>query len=263
MNPPGVYYGMPESEYRADAGVSQSDLKLFQRSPAHYKAGEEPDEDAEESDALILGRMVGQIAIEPDRAPWWVVRPDGLKMNTKAGKQWKAELPPGLEPVTQAMFSNAGRMATALLDHPVAGEIVRNSAREVSVFDEYQTNYGIIRRKARLDLVTAGTVLADIKTTVDAREDAFRKSVKKFGYDIQAWSYRDIWNARNPENQKPYFFFIAIEKKPPFAIMIHDMDELFLARGENQYRELIEEFARCQQEDKWPGYTENINKLTP
>lgn len=256
--PPGVYEDLLESQYRSDPGVSQSELKCLARSPAHYRAG--LDEEREDTDALILGRIVGQLAIEPDRKPWWTVRPENLDLRTKAGKEWAKENP---NPISHEMWTHATRMATALLDHPVAGDIIKNSKREVSVFDNAEVNVGTIRRKARIDLVTDGSVLADIKTTLDAREHQFRKSIRKFGYHIQAWSYRDIWNSRMPDYRKEHFLFIAIEKTPPYGIQIHHMHEDFMAEGGTQYLSLLNQFAKCQQENVWPGYSDAINVITP
>lgn len=261
FRPCGVYYNIPDEEYRKDPGVSQSELKRMLRSPAHYLAGVEPDEEREESDALIMGRLVGQIAMEPDKKPWWVVRPEGVDLRTKVGKEWAASIG-DMTPVSQAMYKAAGFMATALLDHSVAGEIIRNSKREVTVYDEISTEFGMVRRKARIDLVGTGNVLADIKTTLDARDDAFRKSVKKYGYDIQAWSYMDQWNAQcDADQKKEHFLLIAIEKAAPFAVRVHHMTPGFMARGAEQYLGLIHTFARCRSENRWPGYPEDINEL--
>lgn len=260
--PPGVYYNLDEREYRADPGISQSELKPIMRSAAHFRAGVESEE-REDTDALILGRMVGQIAMEPDKPAWWVVRPEGVDLRTKAGKEWAASIGDAV-PVSQAMFRTAGLMATALLDHKRAGEIIRSSKREVTVYDEYETLHGVIRRKGRIDLVSNGNVLADIKTTIDARDYAFRKSVTKYGYDIQAFSYQDMWNARCDEGQeKQHYLLIAIEKAPPFEIVVHHMSPEFMAQGAERYLAAINQFAQCKLENKWPGYPDEINELKP
>jgi exodeoxyribonuclease VIII len=262
IRPAGVYYDLPDGEYRADYGIAQSDLKRLGRSPKFYRAGVEDDEEREESDALTLGKIVGQIAMEPEKPAWWIVRPEGLDARTKDGKAWLASVPAGVEPISASLWSKATHIATALLDHPIAGDIVRNSRREVSVFDDYHTERGIIRRKGRLDLVTSGNCLADIKTTVDARPDVFLRSIWKFGYDIQAHSYRDIWNAQNPGDIKDNFLLIAIEKAPPFDLMVHQLDWSILEEGRIKYERLITTYAECVKTNTWPGYPVEINRLS-
>ena len=261
--PPGIYYNMEDSEYRSDPGISQSELKPIMRSAAHFKAGVDDEEGREDTDALILGRMVGQIAMEPNKKPWWAVRPDGVDLRTKAGKEWLATIGQSV-PVSQDTFRKACIMATTLLDHPIAGQIISTAQREVTVIDECSVAGEKIRRKCRIDLVGSGNVLADIKTTLDAREKPFRKSVVKYGYHIQAYSYLELWNSRcEPSQRKDHFLFIAIEKAPPYAIIVHHITPEFVAIGAELYLSAINLYAKCKSENKWPGYSEAIQELEP
>src|SRR4051812_21882352 len=87
---PGLYFDLAEHVYRAAPGVSQSSLKAIARSPAHYKAGVE-DDDNEDTAARLMGRLVGTLVLEPKREPWWCVKPEGIKLNETEGKDWARE----------------------------------------------------------------------------------------------------------------------------------------------------------------------------
>jgi hypothetical protein len=72
---PGIYFDLAEHLYRSAPGISQSSLKPILRSPAHFKAGIE-EEDEKETEAILIGRMAGQLLMEPNREPWWTIQPD-------------------------------------------------------------------------------------------------------------------------------------------------------------------------------------------
>ena len=58
------------------------------------------------------------------------------------------------------------------------------------------------------------------------------------------------------------FVFIAVEKKPPYAVatyIVNDED-LITAHEENEW--LAAKYGECLKADKWPGYSENIEVLT-
>lgn len=258
----GVYYDLPEHVYRADPAICQTDLKVLGRSPAHLMSRMNYDEEREDSDSMLMGKIAGTLALEPDRKPWWTVIPDGLKLNTKEGIAFKKEHA-GEELVSYSLFRRACGMATSVMDHPIASEILRGAEREVSVFSDIETDHGVVRRKARLDIVTSGNVITDLKSTRDARPDGFGHSVAQYGYAVQAAWYVDIWNSVNPKDIKEVYLLIAVENIAPHCVWVHQLSGDYIANGRQEYRRLLERYAECLSKNEWPGYPVEINKLQP
>jgi exodeoxyribonuclease VIII len=61
--------------------------------------------------------------------------------------------------------------------------------------------------------------------------------------------------------KKPIFVFIAIEKKPPYAINILQADELFVRRGYDLFREYIGIYSECKKTNVWWGYLGRYNQI--
>lgn len=100
----------------------------------------------------------------------------------------------------------------------------------------------------------------DLKTTEDASMEGFARSVAKFRYDVQAAYYLDGIQAatgKRPQN----FVFIAVEKKPPYAVGVYVLDAETLEIGRGLYREDLTTYTECAKSDKWPGYGDKIQTI--
>jgi hypothetical protein len=276
----GIFHNLPEHVYRSDPAISQSALKVIARSPAHYQAKVQAD-DEEDSRALILGRVVSVLVLEPDRESWWTVKPDDLSLTTTEGKQWAREQAKwddekdgkfprsakdalekkGVAVISFDEFQCASAMAAAVKEHPTASLLLDGAKCEVSCFTELETEHGPVAVKCRHDIVPVGNCCADLKTTLDSRPTEFLKSVVKFGYGIQMASYMEIYNRLNPNDPKDVALIIAVEKKPPFAVKVHRFGKTILQDGHDQYVRLLNQYALCKKTGEWPGYSPNIETL--
>ena len=62
---PGIYDGIPNSEYHGGEGISKSGLDLVRRSPMHYKAVRDAANDNEPTPAQAIGTAAHAIILEP------------------------------------------------------------------------------------------------------------------------------------------------------------------------------------------------------
>ena len=199
----GVFYNLPEETYRSAPGVNNSTLKMMRKSPRHYLNALEAT-DKKDSPSLLFGRLVHQAILEPHKPKGYVIRPDGMKFNTKEGKAWRDEQTP---PIIES--SDAERIASiagSVREHPLWSEI-KTGSTEVSVFKKDQTT-GLLL-KARIDCLVGKSII-DIKTTEDASAAGFTKSCQAFGYARQAAFYGMVTGCWD-------FTFLAVEKEEPFA----------------------------------------------
>ena len=252
-------YDLPAPQYHAAPGVSNSMLKHLARSPAHLQAYlENP---PEQTPAMLFGQIVHQLLLEPDK-PWtWAVRPPGLDGRSREGREWKARV--GNKPVLDhEEWLNVEGVVASMRTHPTARLALGNGKSEVSVFKPFTLGRSVLR-KARIDFVNGGNALVDIKTTEDARPDAFSRTVFNMRYHVQAAYYLDIWNDSLPEGETPKasFVFIAVEKTPPFAVAVYDLAREAINAGRKEYIRLLQLYMECEEQGRWPAYNPDIQEL--
>lgn len=144
-------------------------------------------------------------------------------------------------------------------------------------------------------LTNMNDVIGDLKTTEDASPEGFAKSMANWRYDVQAPYYLDgvkkaleqgkctppvngaselsvywvdeatgvlcrcrpDWWRGYPKN----FVFIAVEKKPPYAVGVYVLDSASMDIGRAIYQHDLQVYAECLESDKWPGYGDLVQTI--
>lgn len=251
---------MTEKEYRAHPAISRSELFKIADSPEKFKYYKEHPEPPPPS--LVFGQLFHKVVLLPDQI-WedFIVEPN-VDRRTKDGKsQWSESLEEaqGKTMVTADMMTQAWEMASALSGNEFVQKLL-NGDKEVEFFwtDEMTGE----ECKCRADCLTEvgdRLIVVDLKSTDCAETDAFMRSAIKYGYDLQAAMYSE--GVEKNTGRKPLFVFIAIEKKPPYAINILQADDLFVRRGYDRFRELIGVYHDCKQTGNWYGYLGKFNQI--
>jgi len=247
---------MTETAYHAAPALGSTDLKNLLRSPAHYKAAKEA---PMASEALRVGTLVHECILEPDT---WALRRDIPDVNkrTKAGKEalqrfYEVAGEEGWLPVDPEDRALCEGMRESAMAHRLVKAVLENAdKKEQSCFwkDEVEC-------KARFDGLAPGLIL-DLKTTQDASPGAFRNAVARFDYHVQAAHY--CAGAYAVTGKWPDYAILAIEKKPPYACAVYQLDEQAMAVGVERREWAISRYVRCQQEGKWPAYPETVQTLS-
>lgn len=249
---PGTYYDLPNERYHALDAISSSGLNQLKRSPAHYL--ESVLRPRKQTPALTFGSAFHTLVLEPERfADEYVAEPinpatklpyDG---RTKIGQEAKALLldeHPGATILSLDDMDALQRMADSIARHPEARDYFTGGIAEASVlWDDPEHS---VRCKVRPDYAQ-GADIRDLKTTTDARIEAFINSVLEYGYHTQAAMYLDGTGGRS-------FTFVAVEKTAPYAVMVYEMEEHFLDYAHTCYRDLLARYAACRAANDWPGY---------
>lgn len=354
---PGVYVGVPNSEYHGGPGISKSGLDLIHRSPMHYKAVIDGANDNQPTAAQAIGTAAHALILEPqvfaeeyclalrqsdvphaiddrDQLVAMVAKLNEGRLPKLPTSGSKAELleriagslanpehkeafehcslaelkeaiadinksRPGLlstsgnrheladllrangvqvtlwsdvqaewmqnnghrTVLTAEQWDQLHRMRDAVMDHPAARALLAGvpGQAELSVYwNDPQT--GELCR-CRPDYWRSDDLLVDLKTTDDASPEGFAKSIANWRYDVQAPFYMDgvqLATGRKPRG----FVFIAVEKKPPFAVGVYVLDADSVEIGRAQYKADLQTYARCKRTGEWPGYGDKIQTIS-
>lgn len=257
----GVCANMSFADYLAVPAMSNSALKLLRKSPAHYIAGRDPNE--EQKPALRRGSLLHTLVLEPEYMPIrYRVKPEGMSFATKDGKAWREAMPEGVEIVTEAEHYAAQRQAQNLRNVPEIGSLLGAGVSEVSFFWTDEAT-GVLC-KGRADWVfstTSGVVLLDLKSTEDASPERFGMSCARYGYHMQAAWYSDGWKQAAGRDVLG-FVFGAVESAWPHVAAPYMLDDDAISKGRAECRRLLGTYAECLEADHWPAYTDAIQTIT-
>lgn len=289
----GVFFDLPDRTYREAPGISNSMLKKLSThgsepgSPAHFQVYlKDP---TRLTKPLLIGRLAHSailrpedsletITIQPEQRPAVATDSDVKSKKVAVGqmvdwhngstycKEWhKAESAAGNTVLTATEYAGLVGMVKSIAAHPTAARALAQGHAEVSCFKRYWRNVGdkqrMVLRKARMDWVSAGNAIVDIKTTKDARPDQFADQMYRLGYFRQAGYYLQLWNDLHPENPKENFVFIAVEKKPPYAVAMYEVHANAIAAGWDACARDLNIFMACEESDWWPAYDEGMRGL--
>lgn len=247
---PGIY-SIAAERYHAAAGVSKSMLDvLAEKTPAHlqaYLSGEAK----EETDAMRFGTIVHRALLEPDTfKEGFHVKPEKMNFATKAGQEWRDAHAD--RPIISTESSVAiEKMVSAVHTHPFAKRLLAGAEREQSLFVE--DGSGILR-KSRLDVLTKGNVIPDLKTVESANLEAFERSISRYRYHVQAAYYLD--NCNLSAIDKHSFLFICVEKSPPFSVRCLQLMPQVIECGRRLYQRDLQIYRNCLETGLWPAWGE-------
>jgi exodeoxyribonuclease VIII len=234
---------MPAETYHGTDALSKSTMTKALKSPAHYQAALM--ERSEPSKAMQLGTAIHTSILEPALYSEIVaILPSDIDGRTKEGKVWREANKSRIQ-LTVVEHVEVQGVAHSVRSHPFWDIITLPHKIEASVFgQDLETGLAL---KARPDLWVNETTLVDIKTTDDASPEAFTRTIATFRYHIQAAHYLAMTGAEE-------FYFVAVERKAPYAVAIYKLDSEWLQAGEILRRNAIMTIHECRALDSWPAY---------
>jgi exodeoxyribonuclease VIII len=185
---------------------------------------------------MRLGTAVHSALLEPDEFAK-IYDVTDLRKNTKAYKEMLSENPRkiylnnsdwrSIQEIKRRFAQN--REATELLEFC--------SKRETEVKREIQG----VPFRGFVDAMSKDVII-DIKTTQDASEEGFSKSVYNFSYHLQAAIYKELTGASE-------FYIIAVENTAPHNICIYRLSQDALDSGYSMMSKGIDSFKNWNGEE--------------
>lgn len=262
----GIFPGLTYDEYADLPGLRKSTLwPLVSRTPAHYmNLLENPEE---ETPAMKFGTAFHTLLLEPERfdeeyAVGGPINPktgETFGPKTKKMQEWLDEQGGGLF-ISQEDSDNLNGMREAVHAKEEAAALLDGAERELSiVWEDVRTGRLL---QARVDaFLRRPCIFSDLKSSLDASPRAFHRSSLDYGYFMQSSMYHDgVKILTGSEPYKPQF--IVVEKKPPYAVAVHEVEIEDLEFGRKQYQYALDVLAICEKKGKWPAYP-GVLKLSP
>lgn len=272
-----ILFDVPAAEYhRRELGVVSAGVlrRLHEQKPAHYRAWID-EKDEGDTPAKVFGKAYHDRVLLPELfAATYVAPPKDpprdlrhLRHAKKPGADtlasiawwdgWQTEHE-GKAVLTPYEFELIESMHAALVRDQDVAELFREGESEVTLrwIDEASG----LRCKARADRWNRRRRrMADLKTTDDAGERGFGRSVVRYGYDITHAHYCEGARACGEPLEK--YLIVAQEKKPPYLAAVYELDAAAEARGYEIRQRGIDLMATCLASDTWPGYPPGIQPL--
>lgn len=177
----GVYIGLHMDDYLADKAISSSDIKNLLQSPllywkkSHMNPKNQIDDDKavadSKADGASLGTYVHDLLLK--QPVTYHIKPAGMSFATKAGKEWRSDIPVTDVIVTQEMHDAAMDIIDACKFHGIDRDFEGGLA-EVSIFWTVNGR----RCKARVDYLRPDMAI-DIKTLANQRGDDTERMIAK------------------------------------------------------------------------------------
>ena len=240
-----IYKDIPNEDYHAGVGISSSYIRRFGQSQLHAIEHKQ-----ESSPNLKFGTASHALLVEGQEAFDKEVRVMEGSPYTKAYKEEKADYE---EQGFIVLKESEAEIIHAMKDSMVyEGNAYLNAKGKIAEASIYWYEDDVLC-KCRPDLMCPPLnepnsdnkiVIVDYKTTVSCEPFAFNKSVKKYGYDMQAaWYRRGLLMAGYDVED---FMFIAQEKVHPYASKVFRITKEQINFGWTMMENYLEEYKEYQ-----------------
>lgn len=147
-----------------------------------------------------------------------------------------------IEHVLNECFANA-----------VINKIIRGTEYQYSVFWTDQESG--LKLKTRPDLVRLkNNVIIDVKSTIDGDPDQWTRQATKYNYPLQAVMQIDGCLASGLISELKAYYWLVLEKEPPFSATLIQFDHEDIQRLTSQYKYLLKEIAEAEEKNFYPSY---------
>ena len=238
--------------------LSSTNVRTFDKNKKQFKYGL-THELVKQTKAMADGTAVHSFFLERDKFNTdYVTKPSDIKLNTKVGKEWAQEHQ-GKIIIDSEFSNNLLEMEKSFMDSP-AKMIYNENMGGQTELSYFWDDLGLVKGKCRPDWISDdGSIVIDLKTTIDASPKGFQKSISNWGYHLQlGWYLRGLQKLGLDSYD---FIFIAIEKTPPFSVGVYRADQEMINYAMNKLDEIVPEIDKALAAQEFPDYTPEITSI--
>ena len=245
---PAVHWPVTNEQYHADTTHdSPSSISLFLEDPAEYCRWLQGKRRSKQSESMRIGTIAHSLILEPEKQAF-VIPPDEVLSEEGYRKgaaytEWRKSLGPDTVILDKADADKARWMRDSFMRNKLAVELLHNSTGyEHPIRWTCRRGYN---KKAMFDvLLGLDKEFADIKTTADVSNNAFLRSILKFGYHRQAAWYAEglceyVGECRNMHH-------IVLGNTYPHKCVVYRIPDELVSYGKRQVADALVQIEICK-----------------
>lgn len=246
--------------YFEQEGINYSALKLYHKSPLHFKWNQDNKKDSTE--AQKLGTLVHTLVLEPHNmdSEYAILdvekRPNrDADFRNSENKLWKQVIVEeaarhGRMVIDIDTYNQAKGMADNVLRIPAVQKLLASATIENGItWTDPMT--GLLCKGKPDGYNTASKLVFDLKTTISAHPTDFQRAIWNYRYHEQAAFYINGLNAIHGEDTFRRFLFIVVEKEAPYAASVFMLAESAINVGWITCQSLLNLHKQCVDNNDW------------
>ena len=239
---------------------SSSNIKDFIRSPAHCRWNKDNPKPA--TAAMQFGTIFHAVALEPQTVAVIpeinLFRKDGRHDRIGEQRELDAFMAKNQGKVFAKSneFAQASAMVEVIKAHRIAGPLLA-APGEVELSGFFEEPVHNIPGKIRCDkIMPDDRIIMDLKSTTDASEEEFAKTIYNYGYDISGAWYN--LGAHCIDKVSYDFLLVASEKDPPHACNVFRLTEKHFEIAYAKIDAILDHLKKCIDTNVWPAYPQRL-----
>lgn len=255
---------IPNNQYHGSDELSRSTAwSLLKECPQKVKY--DRDNPGVATPALIIGDAFHTATLEPARFETdFDIKPeqiDGKSPQTNHYKEIFAEMQdeePHVTWLNRSDYQMVTEMAASALEHPILKEHLSRTETIIEGTGYFECEG--VKCKVRPDIYSPGAgVVIDLKSTLDASERGFAKSVRQYGYHFQVAYYLE--GLKLAGERPNTFIFLAVEKKAPYVTAAYKVSADEIERQTYNMYKACKIWKRCVDSGVYPGYSDEVTQI--
>jgi exodeoxyribonuclease VIII len=231
---------------KQDRPLSYSALKQFDKSPNHLLAYW--DRDLVPSSAMIKGRLIHTLVLEPDTFSENYAVFEGKVKRGKAYDEFALENE-GKDIISEKDLDDAQAVRDAVWANPIAKDLFDITEEVEKAFEDDIMGH---RMKGFIDGIGKDFIF-DLKTTQSSEPRKFARDAYSYGYHLQAAIYLEATGQDD-------YYIISVESAAPYNVTVFKMTGDMIMRGFSELKRILADY------DAWDGkpssYSEIIEPLS-
>jgi exodeoxyribonuclease VIII len=263
---PGIYKDIDIDKYHSEKEfLSSTGLKRAKKSLKDFQLYQSGYYDNQKKMHFDFGNAFEMALLEPDKFKEGVSifdpfeRPEKDKgITSKKNQSWKNDIFSSNKYVINKEGLNSFQVLEEMLKSCYQDAVIQRLIKNI----EYQNSIYWIDQKTGLKLKTRPdickskkNIVVDVKTADDGSPEKFSKDLANFDYPFQACMQIDGVIESGLMQKVDNYFWLVVEKKPPFSATLYEFDQEDINWCMNEYEYTLKCVADAIEQNKFPSYS--------
>lgn len=275
----GVYRLTDDEYHSAECpGLSCTALKELIKSPAHYQAWLRRDKE-EKKAHFEFGKAAHSAVLEPHTFKHRFAHYpddgscDGRSKAADGARLAFEEANPGKSILDIEDFETISILVEKVHSVSKAARLLTGFKEHAFFWVDPDTG---VQCKCKPDVISIQgehALVTDLKVMAAdySNRSGFARAVANYSYHVQSAFYYDgvlqtmlQMEERGTSLDIPTpsgFNFLVCEKVDPYSVSIYSLDDESFLKGRELYQKALGTYLECKREDRWPGYTTEVQEI--